>query len=97
MDNSRKILNTDVVAANGFDSHPEVGKLKPWNPAFWVGSGLSSHKYVISRSLFDSSSIEQLLTPYTSNTSKLPSELFDLVEEGRIRVYIADITRIFPK
>ena len=34
-------LSNDVVTANGYDSHPELQKLKPWNSAFWTGSGLS--------------------------------------------------------
>ncbi|KAJ3543613.1 hypothetical protein NM208_g3487 [Fusarium decemcellulare] len=36
-----KQLSNDVISANGYDSHPELQKLKPWNSAFWTGSGLS--------------------------------------------------------
>jgi hypothetical protein len=39
------ILGADVVALNGFDSDPELAKLKPWHAAFWVGSGLSILNY----------------------------------------------------
>ncbi|KIW60094.1 hypothetical protein PV05_00338 [Exophiala xenobiotica] len=40
-----KILGSDVVALNKYDSHPELKKLKPWDPAFYVGSSLSIHNY----------------------------------------------------
>lgn len=39
------ILGGDVLSAVGYDKHPEVAKLKPWNSAFWIGSGLSIHNY----------------------------------------------------
>jgi cation diffusion facilitator CzcD-associated flavoprotein CzcO len=39
------ILGADVVALNKFDSDPAVAPLKPWHPAFWVGSGLSILNY----------------------------------------------------
>lgn len=38
-------LAADVVELNGYNSHPEVKKLQPWNAAFWIGSGLSIHNY----------------------------------------------------
>lgn len=38
-------LQKDVITLNGYDSHPETAKLKPWNDAFWIGSGLSIHNY----------------------------------------------------
>ncbi|KAM0547581.1 hypothetical protein ACHAPJ_010325 [Fusarium lateritium] len=40
-----KALSGDVVSANGYDSHPELKKLKPWHSAFWIGSGLSILNY----------------------------------------------------
>lgn len=40
-----KTLGDDVITANGYDAHPEMKKLKPWNSAFWIGSGLSIHNY----------------------------------------------------
>ncbi|KAJ9617259.1 hypothetical protein H2200_000980 [Cladophialophora chaetospira] len=40
-----KILGSDVIALNKYDSHPELQKLKPWDPAFYVGSSLSIHNY----------------------------------------------------
>ncbi|KAK7403429.1 hypothetical protein QQX98_010795 [Neonectria punicea] len=46
-----KALSSDVIAANGYDSHPELQKLKPWHSAFWIGSGLSILNY--KSSLFD--------------------------------------------
>ncbi|KAF2491351.1 dimethylaniline monooxygenase (N-oxide forming) [Lophium mytilinum] len=39
------VLSNDVIALNGFRKHPEVEKLKPWNSAFWIGSGLSILNY----------------------------------------------------
>ena len=38
-------LGADVIEGNGFNKHPETKKLIPWNPAFWIGSGLSIHNY----------------------------------------------------
>nr|POE74706.1 dimethylaniline monooxygenase [n-oxide-forming] 1 [Quercus suber] len=38
-------LGGEVLQVNGYDSHPELQKLKPWNSAFWIGSGLSIHNY----------------------------------------------------
>ncbi|ETN47142.1 uncharacterized protein HMPREF1541_01333 [Cyphellophora europaea CBS 101466] len=38
-------LQQDVITLNGYDTHPETAKLKPWNDAFWIGSGLSIHNY----------------------------------------------------
>jgi cation diffusion facilitator CzcD-associated flavoprotein CzcO len=38
-------LGADVIQGNGFDKHTETKKLTPWNPAFWIGSGLSIHNY----------------------------------------------------
>ncbi|KAJ4122943.1 hypothetical protein NW768_009933 [Fusarium equiseti] len=40
-----KALSGDVISANGYDSHPELQKLKPWHSAFWIGSGLSILNY----------------------------------------------------
>lgn len=40
-----KTLGNDVIVANEYDKHPEMQKLKPWNSAFWIGSGLSIHNY----------------------------------------------------
>ena len=40
-----KILGSDVIALNKYDSHPELKKLKPWEPAFYVGSSFSIHNY----------------------------------------------------
>lgn len=40
-----KILGGDVIALNKYDSHPELKKLKPWDPAFYVGSSLSILNY----------------------------------------------------
>ncbi|PSN61670.1 putative dimethylaniline monooxygenase [Corynespora cassiicola Philippines] len=40
-----KMLSGDVIAANGYDSDPALQKLKPWNSAFWIGSGLSILNY----------------------------------------------------
>lgn len=48
---SRGGLGGEVVTANGYDSNSELKKLKPWNPAFWIGSGLSIHNY--DRDFFD--------------------------------------------
>lgn len=40
-----RILSADVIGANGYDTHPELKKLKPWHSAFWIGSGLSILNY----------------------------------------------------
>ncbi|KAL2066717.1 hypothetical protein VTL71DRAFT_2789 [Oculimacula yallundae] len=40
-----KVLGGEVVSTNGYDGHPELKKLKPWNSAFWIGSGLSILNY----------------------------------------------------
>lgn len=40
-----KVLAGDVIALNQYDSHPETAKLKPWDPAFYIGSGLSIHNW----------------------------------------------------
>ncbi|KAF2215466.1 hypothetical protein CERZMDRAFT_94875 [Cercospora zeae-maydis SCOH1-5] len=44
-------LSGEVVTQNGYDTNVELGKIKPWNPAFWIGSGLSIHNY--DRDFFD--------------------------------------------
>ncbi|KAL1636046.1 hypothetical protein SLS56_001398 [Neofusicoccum ribis] len=36
-----QILGNDANTLCGFDNHPETAKLKPWNSAMWIGSGLS--------------------------------------------------------
>lgn len=38
-------LGGEVLQANGYDSHPELQKLEPWNSAFWIGSGLNIHNH----------------------------------------------------
>ncbi|RMZ90332.1 hypothetical protein DV736_g2427, partial [Chaetothyriales sp. CBS 134916] len=40
-----KVLGNDVITLNKYDSDPELKKLKPWYPAFWIGSGLSVLNY----------------------------------------------------
>lgn len=40
-----KMLTSDVVDANGYDKEPKLKPLKPWNSAFWIGSGLSILNY----------------------------------------------------
>lgn len=39
------ILANDVITLTGYDKHAETKKLKPWTPAFWVGSSLSIVNY----------------------------------------------------
>lgn len=39
------ILESDVVALNGYDTHPEIKKVKPWHGAFYIGNGLSIFNY----------------------------------------------------
>ncbi|KAF6809037.1 flavin-binding monooxygenase-like protein [Colletotrichum plurivorum] len=51
VDSFWSVLSGDVLAANAYDSHPELQKLKPWHSAFWIGSGLSILNY--ESSLFD--------------------------------------------
>ncbi|KAK7402570.1 hypothetical protein QQX98_011675 [Neonectria punicea] len=62
------ILSSAVIQDHGYDEHPELFKLKPWQNAFWTGSGIGIHNY--------------------------PTSFFDLVKDGKIRVHIADITRL---
>jgi len=66
-----KILANDVITLNGYDKHPELKKLKPWTPAFWVGSSLSILNY--------------------------PTDFFDYVRNGTIKVHIADIDHLSHK
>ncbi|CAO2653061.1 Nn.00g024720.m01.CDS01 [Neocucurbitaria sp. VM-36] len=40
-----KVLSNDILTTNGYDSNEELRKLKPWNSAFWIGSGLSILNY----------------------------------------------------
>ncbi|KAJ9637881.1 hypothetical protein H2199_007376 [Coniosporium tulheliwenetii] len=68
VDSFWKVLGGDVLSLNGYDKHPETAKLKPWYPAFWIGSGLSILNY--------------------------PTDFFDYVRSGKIRVHIADITSL---
>lgn len=44
-------MSNDVLQRNQYDSHPELQKLKPWYPVFWIGSGLSILNY--NTSFFD--------------------------------------------
>ena len=34
-----------MLDVNGYNKHPEVKKLQPFESAFWIGSGLSIHNY----------------------------------------------------
>lgn len=40
-------MHNEVVETHGFDdpSCPELFKLKPWQPAFWTGSGVGIHNF----------------------------------------------------
>ncbi|VUC26049.1 unnamed protein product [Clonostachys rosea] len=38
-------LSSDVVQAHGYNDHPEVFKLKPWQNAMWTGSGVGIHNF----------------------------------------------------
>jgi hypothetical protein len=40
-----KYLSHHVATLNGFDSHAELKKLKPWQSTFWIGSGVSILNY----------------------------------------------------
>ncbi|ORY04273.1 putative dimethylaniline monooxygenase [Clohesyomyces aquaticus] len=44
-DNYWNHMVNDLTEANGYDDHPEVFKLKPWNPVFWTGSGIGIHNF----------------------------------------------------
>ncbi|KAI9146949.1 putative dimethylaniline monooxygenase [Paramyrothecium foliicola] len=37
--------NNEVIETHGFDHHPELFKLKPWQPIFWTGSGVGIHNF----------------------------------------------------
>ena len=62
------VLTQDVVDLNGYDKHPEVGKLKPWISAFWAASSFSIVNY--------------------------PTNFFDLIKNGTVRVHVADIDHL---
>ncbi|KPM42815.1 hypothetical protein AK830_g3724 [Neonectria ditissima] len=68
VENFWNVLSSAVIQDHGYDEHPELFKLKPWQNAFWTGSGIGIHNY--------------------------PTSFFDLVKEGKIRVHIADITKL---
>ena len=65
------ILANDLLTLNGYDKHPETAKLKPWAPAFWIGSTLSVLNY--------------------------PTDIFQYVRDGTIKIHIADITNLSHK
>ncbi|KAH8729899.1 putative dimethylaniline monooxygenase [Ilyonectria robusta] len=68
VENFWNVLSSSVIQDHGYDEHPELFKLKPWQNAFWTGSGIGIHNY--------------------------PTNFFDLVKEGKIRVHIADIAKL---
>ncbi|KAK7428267.1 hypothetical protein QQZ08_005164 [Neonectria magnoliae] len=37
--------NSAVIQDHGYEEHPELFKLKPWQNAFWTGSGIGIHNY----------------------------------------------------
>jgi len=39
------MMTNEVIETHGFDTHPELFKLKPWQPAFWTGSGVGIHNF----------------------------------------------------
>ena len=45
MDTFWSILGSDVIQLNGYDSHSEMKKLKPWVSPFWIASSLSILNY----------------------------------------------------
>ncbi|KAK3385718.1 hypothetical protein B0H63DRAFT_186939 [Podospora didyma] len=42
-----KTLGSDVISINGYDSHPETAKLKPWTSAMFTGTSFSILNYDI--------------------------------------------------
>lgn len=44
-------LSSDVIETHGYNDNPNVFKLKPWNSAFWTGSGVGIHNF--DSSIFD--------------------------------------------
>lgn len=40
-----KFLTVPVFSANGYSTHPELAKLKPWTSMFWMGNSLGVHNY----------------------------------------------------
>lgn len=65
------VLGNDVITLTGYDKHAETKKLKPWIPAFWIGSSLSILNY--------------------------PTDFFEYVRNGTIKVHVTDINRLSPK
>lgn len=39
------VLSMDVAQAHGYNDHPEVFKLKPWQSPMWTGSGVGIHNF----------------------------------------------------
>jgi cation diffusion facilitator CzcD-associated flavoprotein CzcO len=39
------LLDRHIKRLNGYDTHPELQKLKPWTTPFWMGNSLSIHNY----------------------------------------------------
>ena len=44
-ENFWNVMCADLEEANGHNDHPEVFKLKPWNPVFWTGSGIGINNF----------------------------------------------------
>jgi hypothetical protein len=40
-----RMLAIPVLSANGYSTHPELAKLKPWSPMFWMANSLGVHNY----------------------------------------------------
>ncbi len=63
-----RTLADDVVQLNGYDTHPETQKLKPWREPFWIATSLSILNY--------------------------PTNIFDLVRSGAIKIHVDDIDHL---
>lgn len=65
------VLQNDVVALNGYDTHPDLNNMRPWHHAFYIGNALSIFNY--------------------------PTNVLDLIREGRIRTHVADVDYLSSK
>lgn len=45
VENYWNTMTADLEEANGYHEDAEVFKLKPWNPAFWTGSGIGINNF----------------------------------------------------
>ncbi|KAJ9611227.1 hypothetical protein H2200_004410 [Cladophialophora chaetospira] len=40
-----RLFDLPALSANGYTSHPDLAKLKPWTSTYWMGNSLGVHNY----------------------------------------------------